>query len=78
MPLTTPAAAAVSAPALGGLASASAASAGAAGTAATDQNRKNAAAQQTVSEAPLSIISVEVIGYGGGSGDERKRDQPGE
>jgi hypothetical protein len=74
----TPAAPAVASPSLGGLASA--ASAGAAATsAATNQSEQQKQAQQTASEELPSIISVEVIGYGGGSGeDERKRNEPGE
>ncbi len=74
----TPAAPAVASPSLGGLASA--ASAGAAATsAATNQSEQQKQAQQTTSEELPSIISVEVIGYGGGSGeDERKRNEPGE
>jgi hypothetical protein len=74
----TPAAPAVASPSLGGLASA--ASAGAAATsAATNQSEQQKQAQQTTSQELPSIISVEVIGYGGGSGeDERKRNEPGE
>ncbi|MCX6840445.1 MAG: filamentous hemagglutinin family protein [Verrucomicrobia bacterium] len=74
----TPAAPAVASPSLGGLASA--ASAGAAATStATNQSDQQKQAQQTTSQELPSIISVEVIGYGGGSGeDERKRNEPGE
>lgn len=74
----TPAAPAVASPSLGGLASA--ASAGAAATStATNQSEQQKQAQQTTSQELPSIISVEVIGYGGGSGeDERKRNEPGE
>jgi hypothetical protein len=73
----TPSAPAVASPSLGGLASA--ASAGAATTSATNQSEQKSQAQQTASQELPSIISVEVIGYGGGSGeDERKRNEPGE
>lgn len=73
----TPSAPAVASPSLGGLASA--ASAGAATTSATTQSEQQNQAQPTTTQELPSIISVEVIGYGGGSGeDERKRNEPGE
>ncbi|MCB1276967.1 filamentous haemagglutinin family protein [Prosthecobacter sp.] len=75
----TPAAAAVSSPSLGSVASAG--SSAAAATAATNnaqQNNQSQSTAATTQELP-SVITVEVIGYGGGSGDdERKRNEPGE
>lgn len=75
----TPATAAVASPALGGLASA--ASAGAATTAATKQTQPQSQTQQAAVDEKPSIISVEVLGYGGGDGDDdekRRRNEPGE
>ena len=77
----TPAAPAVAAPSLGGLAAAS--SSAAAGTsAANNQVPKQDKEEQAMGQEQPSFITVQVIGYGGGDGgeDERKRrnDQPGE
>ncbi|OYW77296.1 MAG: hypothetical protein B7Z37_04825 [Verrucomicrobia bacterium 12-59-8] len=76
----TPAAPSVAAPSLGGLAAAS--SSAAAATSGTANQPGNQTPQQALAQEQPSIITVEVIGYGGGGGvdDERKRknDQPGE
>ncbi len=78
----TPAAASVASPSLASVSGANAA------TAATNNSPSQAAeqarSQQTSSQETPSIISVEVIGYGGGAGDDdeeerqRRRNQPGE
>jgi filamentous hemagglutinin len=77
----TPAAASVSAPSLGGV-SAAGSSAGAATTATTSQAPTQGQQQQALSQTQPSLITVEVLGYGGGDGtnDNRKKnsDQPGE
>lgn len=76
----TPAAPAVAAPSLGGLAAASS-SAAAATSATNSQAPAQNQPEQALGQEQPSFISVQVIGYGGGDGDdERKRrdDQPGE
>ncbi|MFC5456731.1 filamentous haemagglutinin family protein [Prosthecobacter fluviatilis] len=76
----TPAAPAVAAPSLGGLAAASS-SAAAATSATNSQAPSQNKEEQALSQEQPSVITVQVIGYGGGDGtDERKRrnDQPGE
>jgi len=76
----TPAAATVASPSLGTVAGANN-SAGAA-TSATAQTGAQNQTQAATTQALPSIITVEVIGYGGGSDDDeerkRKRNQPGE
>lgn len=76
----TPAAATVASPSLGAVAGANN-SAGAA-TSATAQTGAQNQTQAATTQALPSIITVEVIGYGGGSDDDeerkRKRNQPGE
>ncbi len=77
----TPTAAAVAAPSLGG--AAAAASAGAATTGTNAQPPAQSQQQQALAEEAPSTITVEVLGYGGGTGgvnDDLKRgnDQPGE
>lgn len=61
----------VSAPSLGGL-SASASAAGAANTTVADNKKQEEPAGQTVAEIP-SLITVEVLGYGGDSDDEDEK-----
>ncbi len=70
-----PSAPSVAAPSLGGLASSANASAATSNAAATnaESNRQQTAPPETV-ETP-SIISVEVIGYGGGSAPEDKEEE---
>lgn len=78
----TPAAASVASPSLASVSGANAATA--ATNNAPSQAAEQARSQQASSEQTPSIISVEVIGYGGGAGDDdeeerkRRRNQPGE
>lgn len=75
----TPAAPSVASPSLGGLASA-ASSAGAASNSVAQNQAAAQGTQEVATQELPSVITVEVIGYGGGSGDEdeRRRNQPGE
>ncbi|MGV3661870.1 MAG: filamentous hemagglutinin family protein [Prosthecobacter sp.] len=75
----TPAAASVASPSLASVSGAN--SAAAASNSPAAQAAEQAKSQQPASQELPSIITVEVIGYGGGTGDddeERKRNQPGE
>ncbi len=71
-----PSAPAVSTPALGGLASAAAAGAATSNSPAAQQASKQD--QETKQDSqPPSIITVEVLGYGGGEGDDEKKRRGG-
>lgn len=77
----TPSAPSVASPSMSGLSAANTATAGTNATAA-DQTAAQSRQQATVSDAP-SIITVEVLGYGGGGSNEedesrKRRNQPGE
>jgi hypothetical protein len=72
-----PSAPSVSSPNIGGLASASSSTA-ATNTAAMSQQQQQQQQQQTPVQDEQSSFTVEVLGYGGGDDDTRKRNQPGE
>jgi len=70
----TPAAPVVAAPNISGLTSASTA-AGAGATSATTAANQGANNKSGATEEPVSVFSVEVIGYGGGDGDEEQDEE---
>ena len=72
-----PSAPSVASPNIGGLASASSSTA-ATNTAAMNQQQQQQQQQQTPVQDEQSSFTVEVLGYGGGDDDTRKRNQPGE